>query len=425
MTTQTTIPYDWIRSIPHALLEKDEIPLLSSPGAFPLDALTAFLKKTFQLEQLSIEVGSWESRADDALLKGLGAPTRFVNIQLSPVEGTVTWAISGKDLHLLMSIILTKEPRYAGNLDKEYLEGFFEFVVLETLLALNRSQYDKGLTPHIVDTTTEPSKASLCLDTNILCNGVSLLGRLILSEEFRHSWKDRYTQHKMTVHLPPNLAEKLQVTVHLESGRTRLTRQEWQAINPGDYLILDQCSIEPGTGKGRVLLTLNHQTLFRAKIKSGSLKILESPLYQEVETVMNNDDDDDDYFDESEFDEETGDLSEESEIEATEEHTLSDEVTPAPTEKKPREASSNQITKGNTLSSTLVSPNDLDMTITVEVGRIQISVQKLVDMQPGNLLELDVHPEDGVDLVVNGKCIARGELLRIGDLLGVRILDKA
>ena len=37
--------------------------------------------------------------------------------------------------------------------------------------------------------------------------------------------------------------------------------------------------------------------------------------------------------------------------------------------------------------------------------------------------ELDIHPESGVDMVVNGKRIARGELLRIGDVLGIRIME--
>ena len=52
-----------------------------------------------------------------------------------------------------------------------------------------------------------------------------------------------------------------------------------------------------------------------------------------------------------------------------------------------------------------------------------MSIQKLMELEPGNTLELDIHPESGVDLVVNGRRIGKGELLRIGDHLGVRILD--
>ncbi len=37
-----------------------------------------------------------------------------------------------------------------------------------------------------------------------------------------------------------------------------------------------------------------------------------------------------------------------------------------------------------------------------------------MQLQPGQLLELDVNPEEGVNLVVNGQCIGKGELLKTG-----------
>ena len=63
------------------------------------------------------------------------------------------------------------------------------------------------------------------------------------------------------------------------------------------------------------------------------------------------------------------------------------------------------------------------MPVVIEVGRIQMSVKKLLELQPGNMLDLDIHPESSVDMVVNGKRIARGQLLRIGDVLGIRIIE--
>ena len=59
----------------------------------------------------------------------------------------------------------------------------------------------------------------------------------------------------------------------------------------------------------------------------------------------------------------------------------------------------------------------------VEVGRIEMSIKTIMELQPGNMLELNVRPENGVDLVVNGKRIGKGELLKLGESLGVRILD--
>lgn len=65
----------------------------------------------------------------------------------------------------------------------------------------------------------------------------------------------------------------------------------------------------------------------------------------------------------------------------------------------------------------------VQMPVVVELARLQMTIQKLMELQPGNLLDLNVRPENGVDLVVNGKRIAKGELLLIGDVLGVRVLD--
>lgn len=67
---------------------------------------------------------------------------------------------------------------------------------------------------------------------------------------------------------------------------------------------------------------------------------------------------------------------------------------------------------------------EIPLCVVLEVGRIQMSIKKLLELQPGNMLEVDIHPEAGVDMVVNGKKVARGELLKIGDAIGVRISER-
>ncbi|HRD55405.1 MAG TPA: FliM/FliN family flagellar motor switch protein, partial [Parachlamydiaceae bacterium] len=69
------------------------------------------------------------------------------------------------------------------------------------------------------------------------------------------------------------------------------------------------------------------------------------------------------------------------------------------------------------------NPEEMVLDVIVEVGRLEMSIEKLTELQPGNILEIDVRPENGVDLVVNGKRIGKGELLKLGEVLGVRILD--
>jgi len=70
-----------------------------------------------------------------------------------------------------------------------------------------------------------------------------------------------------------------------------------------------------------------------------------------------------------------------------------------------------------------VDVGSLPVAVVVQLAELMMSVEKLAELQPGNLLDLDVRPENGAALVVNGKVIGRGELLRIGDSVGVRITE--
>lgn len=59
--------------------------------------------------------------------------------------------------------------------------------------------------------------------------------------------------------------------------------------------------------------------------------------------------------------------------------------------------------------------------VTVEVGRARLSLAELVDLGPGSLLELDRAAHEPADILVNGKVVARGEIVTIGESYGVRI----
>ncbi len=59
--------------------------------------------------------------------------------------------------------------------------------------------------------------------------------------------------------------------------------------------------------------------------------------------------------------------------------------------------------------------------ITVEIGRAKRKVQDILSFAKGSLVVLDKLAGDQVDLFVNGKCIARGEVVVIDDNFGIRI----
>jgi flagellar motor switch protein FliN len=59
--------------------------------------------------------------------------------------------------------------------------------------------------------------------------------------------------------------------------------------------------------------------------------------------------------------------------------------------------------------------------ITVELGRTRMTLAELVKLAPGSLVPLDREAHEPVDILVNGKIVARGEVVTIGDQYGVRI----
>lgn len=66
---------------------------------------------------------------------------------------------------------------------------------------------------------------------------------------------------------------------------------------------------------------------------------------------------------------------------------------------------------------------EVPLQVTVEIGRARQKVQDILEFSKGSLVVLDKLAGDQVDLFVNGKCIARGDVVVIDDNFGVRITE--
>jgi flagellar motor switch protein FliN/FliY len=63
------------------------------------------------------------------------------------------------------------------------------------------------------------------------------------------------------------------------------------------------------------------------------------------------------------------------------------------------------------------------MDVTVELGRTQMSVRDLLALTPGTVLELDRAAGSPADLLVNGRLIARGEVVVVDEDFGLRVTE--
>ncbi|RKI51240.1 YscQ/HrcQ family type III secretion apparatus protein, partial [Corallococcus sp. AB049A] len=67
--------------------------------------------------------------------------------------------------------------------------------------------------------------------------------------------------------------------------------------------------------------------------------------------------------------------------------------------------------------------SDLPLQVAVELARVPITAEQVVGLRTGQVLDLRRGAGEPVDLSVNGKVVARGELVELEGQLGVRIIQ--
>jgi flagellar motor switch protein FliN/FliY len=65
---------------------------------------------------------------------------------------------------------------------------------------------------------------------------------------------------------------------------------------------------------------------------------------------------------------------------------------------------------------------DINLNVTIELGRTRLSIRKILELGPGSIIELDRLAGEPVDLLVNDKIVAKGEVVVVDEYFGIRIL---
>lgn len=65
----------------------------------------------------------------------------------------------------------------------------------------------------------------------------------------------------------------------------------------------------------------------------------------------------------------------------------------------------------------------VDVKVTLVLGRTEITIEEAAELGEKSLLRIDRRADDPVDVCVNGKVIARGRLVVVGDNYGVEITE--
>ena len=66
---------------------------------------------------------------------------------------------------------------------------------------------------------------------------------------------------------------------------------------------------------------------------------------------------------------------------------------------------------------------DIPVTIAMEIGRTQLSIRNLLQLNQGSVVELDRLAGEPMDVLVNGTLVAHGEVVVVNEKFGIRLTD--
>jgi len=176
-----------------------------------------------------------------------------------------------------------------------------------------------------------------------------------------------------------------EVEIKVEAGRLELSPGDIATLEAGDIIILEhhQLSLTPegpsGTISGHIGSGRNGRLEGQLLASEGQLKFTISQIIVQEQPI---------------------------------ETPMTDELTDEPTIQEP----------ADNLPETEGLLRDIDAPVVIELGRLKMNTAQVSRLKSGQILRLPRNANDPVDLVVNDKLFARGELVEIDGELGVRLV---
>jgi flagellar motor switch protein FliN/FliY len=81
------------------------------------------------------------------------------------------------------------------------------------------------------------------------------------------------------------------------------------------------------------------------------------------------------------------------------------------------------ITGGNPPNWEMSALLDIPLQVSIEVGRLKLTVQDFLRLSPGSVLEVKKIAGEPFEVALNGRLVARGEVVMVEKSSGVRIVD--
>jgi len=373
-------PYFWVRKIAEQLRAYDRVPLLGNAPPFDWDRFSAQISARFGVNHpllFKARAAGWKT--SEELRESLGDEPIVLPLKVGSLEGSAFW-IMPKEGTLKFTSWMLNGGAKARPLSSDLLaEGFYRYLALQAMDALTQMEPLQHLPPLLSELSTLPDTDAFCIDVEIDFDKHSCWGRLAIEPKLQSSWAQYFSA--ASDYIPEKTTKITEVNIGIKVGTTLLSQQEWKKIKKGDFLLLDQGSYDPRKQTGAAYLTLGQMSLFQVKIKQNKILLTDYAFIYEEEMPNNK-----------------------------------------PDQPQP-DAFSDPAEQLPSAEEEAVALKELPVFVTVELARLRITLEKLMQLAPGNLVELPIHPDQAVKLTINGTLVGHAELVHLGETLGLRILD--
>lgn len=422
------------------LIEAHDIPLLQAPP-IDLNQISATFSSLFEGRKIELKRLKSQFEEKDTLNRFLEEKWAILNIQAFPIEGHVYLTLDQQDLQTLLNESL---GTHSLSLPQDVKKAYLDFLTLNLLHSLHAMQGFEELRLKISLEEAHFEEAyfhielSLQVDTHLLPIHL-LLSSLFLKNLKTENAKKAFARTSIDSQFPL----KLSLNLPIES----LSMDQWQQVELGDFILLSKAQYQPNVSKGKVELFCGTYPLFLGDLEKDHIKILQQAYVHPKETAMEEDhnkaDDaisdkdflgsDEDFYEEDEelaklLEEEAHKKKDQEEDESSEKTDVENSLPLSENKIKENEAQEElhheeKVAQTIHEEKKIITPSQIPVNIRVEIASFTLSAKEVLELQPGNELSIGKEIDNQVNLMVGSKCIAKGELLQIGDFIGVRILE--
>jgi flagellar motor switch protein FliN/FliY len=409
----TATQFTWLPRLERACVAATVVPMAGGLPPFPERTVVEALQKVLALPELQLELSlptflEANEGADLAYqLEQSRAKQLTLHVQAAPLHGTASLVVDQQVLWSLLHASLGQPiTELVPLVDDEINHGFGAFVLLAVLHTLQQVGFPPGTRYTVVDHAEGPPALTFDL---VLKRGNELWPARILCTEALLNDLRKAAAERPLQSLNPALAALMDVPVDVPVGRVELPWGQVHSLKSGDVVILDQLDLDLATGEGSVLLRVGAQDVWSCRLSGGQLTAEQPfPAHAEDRAMSFTPGPEDELF---------GELDEIGSFEDLEVEDLE----PAEPKKKRKKTSEEHVPAAKHGQGGIA--DKVHVNLTVSLGRMTLTAHELFEIKPGNVLNLPIQTSGQVDLLVGADLVGRGELIQLGDALGVRIVE--